>query len=258
MAQYIIRLDDLCHYSNLEKWNRFFDLFDQYGIKPIIAAIPANRDPKLICCGPYNPDYWGLLRRLQSLGYIMGMHGLDHLYVSKNSGIFKFNKRSEFAGLPISIQSQKLAASASMFDKEGINVKVFVAPAHSLDHSTLEALKKVTRIRIISDGLLSFPYKRMGFGWLPNQLNEAETRNKGVWTFNYHPETCSDEAFMQLKSFIENHYTAFAPLNKLRYHPYRFEQMLTEKYLIYKRCFYEFIKSVLHGAKIYVPVYHKP
>ncbi|HWZ35841.1 MAG TPA: DUF2334 domain-containing protein [Mucilaginibacter sp.] len=255
MAQYIIRLDDLCHNSNLEKWERFFNLFDQYDIKPIIAAIPANKDPKLMSCGPYNPNYWELLRRLQSLGYMIGMHGYDHLYVSKNSGIFKFNKRSEFAGLPISIQSKKLAAAARMFDDEKINVKIFIAPAHSLDYCTLRALKSVTRIKIISEGLLPFPYKRRGFNWLPVQQNEAELQGDGVWTFNYHPETCTDKAFLQLKKFIADNHKDFIPLNTLHYRPYQLEQMIAEKYLIYKRWFSELIKSTWQGVN--ASVYYK-
>lgn len=255
MAQYIIRLDDLCHYSNLEKWERFFKLFDKYDIKPIIAAIPANKDPKLIGCGPYNPNYWELLRRLQSFGYMIGMHGYEHLYISNNSGIFKFNKRSEFAGLPVSIQRKKLAAAASMFDSEGINAKIFVAPAHSLDHNTLRALKSVTRIRIISEGLLPFPYKRKGFDWLPVQQNEAEQQGNGIWTFNYHPETCTDEAFRQLEKFIADNHKDFIPLNTLRYRPYQFGQMIAEKYLIYKRWFREMIKSIWLGAN--TSVYYK-
>jgi len=255
MAQYIIRLDDLCHNSNLEKWERFFKLFDQYGIKPIIAAIPANKDPKLLKCGPYNPHYWDLLRKLQSSGYIIGMHGYDHLYISKNSGIFKFNKRSEFAGLPLSIQRKKLAVAARMFENQGINVKIFVAPAHSLDLGTLKALKSVTNVNVISEGLLAFPYKRMGFDWLPVQQNEAAQQGDGVWTFNYHPETCTDEAFLQLEKFIANHHEEFIPLNTLHYRPYQLGQMIAEKYLIYKRWFTESIKSVLKGAN--ASVYYK-
>ena len=255
MPQYIIRLDDLCHYSNLEKWERFFNLFDQYEIKPIIAAIPANKDPKLMNCGPYNPNYWELLRRLQSSGYMIGMHGYDHLYISKNPGMFKFNKRSEFAGLPLNIQSKKLAAATRMFDDEDIDVKIFIAPAHSLDYNTLKALKKATRITIISEGLLSFPYRRMGFDWLPVQQNEAQQQGDGVWTFNYHPETCTDDSFNHLKEFITNHHKDFISPNDLHYRPYRFGQMIAEKYLIYKRWLSELVKSIWRGANI--SVYYK-
>lgn len=245
MIQYLIRLDDLCHNSNLHKWQRFFDLFDRFEIKPIIAVIPANKDPKLRASGSYNPNFWSLVRKLQSQGYIIGMHGYNHVYSSNDPGLFRFNKRAEFAGMPLDVQQQKLAFAEKIFDEEGVFPRVFIAPAHSLDHQTLTALKKVTGVRTISDGLLTHPYKRLGFNWIPVQLNEVAPKKKGTWTFNYHPETCSDEAFHRLAAFIRMHRTQFAGIEELNYKPYRIMERLQENYSIYKRSLKEQIKSAL-------------
>lgn len=46
-AKYLIRLDDACPTFSLAKWQRFFNLFDKYGIKPIIAVIPDCKDKSL-------------------------------------------------------------------------------------------------------------------------------------------------------------------------------------------------------------------
>lgn len=245
MVQYFIRLDDLCHNSNLQKWQRFFDVFDKFGIKPIIAVIPANKDPKLRACGPYNPHFWSLVRKLQANGYIIGMHGYDHVYISTDAGLLRTNGRAEFAGMPIALQGQKLAKAAQIFDEEGVSTPVFVAPAHSLDRQTLAALRQVTDIRTISDGLLAFPYRRFGLNWLPVQLAETIEKTKGTWTFNYHPETCTDAMFQQMEDFISVHWAQFARFEDISYRPYGMMEKLRENYFIYKRSLKEQIKNVV-------------
>lgn len=245
MVQYFIRLDDLCHNSNLQKWQRFFDLFDRFGIKPIIAVIPANKDPKLRDCGSFNPHYWNLVRKLQANGYIIGMHGYDHVYVSTDAGLLHTNNRAEFAGMPLAVQREKLEAATRIFYNESVAPRVFIAPAHSLDHQTLAALRQVTNIRTISDGLLTFPYRRFGFNWLPVQLAETMAKKKGTWTFNYHPETCTDEMFKLMEDFIRVHWGQFARFENISYKPFHTMEMLQENYLIYKRSLKEQIKHVL-------------
>jgi peptidoglycan/xylan/chitin deacetylase (PgdA/CDA1 family) len=252
MVRYFIRLDDLCHNSNLQKWQRFFDLFDRFGIKPIIAVIPANKDPKLLGCGSYNRHYWSLVRKLQANGYIIGMHGYDHVYVSADAGLLRTNNRAEFAGMPIAEQGQKLTAAARIFEDEGVSPQVFIAPAHSLDRQTLAALRQLTNIRIISDGLLPFPYRRFGFNWLPVQLAETTAKKKGTWTFNYHPETCTDAMFQQMEDFIRVHWAQFARLDDISYRPFGRMEKLRENYLIHKRSLKEQIKNVLLHRQVHI------
>ncbi len=235
MLQYLIRLDDLCPTNNLQKWERFFTLFDKHGIKPIIAVIPANKDPKLKACGNFNPYYWQLVRELQNKNYVIGMHGFDHYYINRNSGLLKMNNRSEFAGLPLQTQKEKIRKAAEIFRGENINPTVFIAPAHTFDRNTLLALHEYTNIKIISDGLLKSPYVRFGFNWVPVQLSEVEQKTKYTWTFNYHPETCSDKTFAELEIFIEKNHHLFVSLDDLDFSNYTWADALAEKYCIYKR-----------------------
>ena len=235
MLQYLIRLDDLCPTNNLQKWERFFTLFDRYGIKPIIAVIPANKDPKLKACGNFNPYYWQLVRELQNQNYVIGMHGFDHYYINHNSGLLKMNNRSEFAGLPLQTQKEKIRKAAQIFKRENINPTVFIAPAHTFDRNTLLALHEYTNIKIISDGLLKSPYVRFGFNWVPVQLSEVEQKTKYTWTFNYHPETCSDKTFAELEIFLEKNHHLFVSLDDLDFSNYTWADALAEKYCIYKR-----------------------
>jgi hypothetical protein len=250
MAQYLIRLDDLCPTNNLEKWERFFNLFDLYGIKPVIAVIPDNQDPKLKACGSYNLDYWPLVRKLQAKNYVIGMHGFEHLYQTTDSGILKINPRSEFAGLPLHIQEAKIKAADSIFKRENVYTPLFVAPAHAFDHNTLLALNNCSDIRIISDGLLKAPYIKLGFKWIPVQLSAATLKTGGTWTFNYHPETCRDEAFYKLKTFIEKHHKDFVSLHELAYNPYTRKDHFTEHCTIYNRLLRQHVKNQIRNLKM--------
>ena len=83
-----------------------------------------------------------------------------------------------------------------------------MAPSHSLDLNTLEALK-INKIKIVSDGLYTHPYLYKGLKWVPCQLWWPQEKRDGVWTICYHPETTTDEAFEQLKKFIERHKSEF-------------------------------------------------
>lgn len=245
MVQYLIRLDDLCPTNNLKKWERFFHLFDLYDIKPIIAVIPDNQDPKLNACGDFNPYYWPLVRHLQKKDYIIGMHGFEHRYQVSNSGIFKINKRSEFAGLPLYIQEQKVKAAVSIFKREGVKTPLFIAPAHSFDRNTLRALDKHSDVMIISDGLLSSPYIRFGFGWVPVQLSEVAIKSSDTWTFNYHPETCTDEEFEKLEKFIAENHKHFVSLSQLTFKDYTLKDYVSEYYCVYHRLLRKFAKAQL-------------
>lgn len=249
MVQYLIRLDDLCPTNNLQKWERFFNLLDFYDIKPIIAVIPYNQDAKLAACGNFNPYYWPLVRHLQEKNYIIGMHGFDHRYQTRDSGLFKINNRSEFAGLPLRVQEQKIKAATAIFKRERVYTPLFIAPAHTFDHNTLKALKKHSEVLIISDGLLESPYIRFGFGWIPVQLSEVSLKSKKTWTFNYHPETCTDEAFKKLEKFVAENHKSFVSLSQLTFRYYTWRDYFKEYYRIYHRLLLNFIKDQLAGFR---------
>lgn len=201
-AQYVFRLDDASEYMDYEKWNRYFELFDLYNIKPVIAVIPFNRDPKLINRKP-DIHFWEKVRHWQSKGYRIALHGYEHIYATKNSGILGINRRSEFAGIDYLKQKKMITESYKKFEDESINVDIFVAPAHSFDRNTLKALESVTHIRYISDGFFLNPVKIGKFKWIPQQLWEPKNKSKGTWTICLHPETEEKQTFSELSKFIK-------------------------------------------------------
>jgi len=202
-AKYVIRLDDASEYMNYAKWNPFFELFDKYNIKPIIAVIPFNKDPKMVNS---NPDtlFWENVRMWQAKGYRIALHGFEHLYSNAKSGIIGLNKYTEFAGVPFEKQCLMLEQGFKKFMAENVTTEIFVAPAHSFDHNTLEALKKVTGISIISDGYFINPVKKDGFNWIPQQLWSPKIKEKGLWTICYHPETSDGTIIADLEKFLKN------------------------------------------------------
>ncbi len=98
------------------------------------------------------------------------MHGYQHLYETKNSGLIGLNNYLEFAGLPYEVQAEKIKKAWEIFTDNGIRPKIWMAPAHSFDLNTLKALKEYTEIEYITDGFAVFPFTAYGFKWIPQQL----------------------------------------------------------------------------------------
>lgn len=208
-AKYLIRLDDACSTFTISKWKRFFDLFHKYDIKPIIATIPNNRDPKLVKEKRSEADFWQMVKTWQISGWCVALHGFDHVYINNESGINRITPHSEFVGLTVEEQTKRIAEGIKIFENNGLKrPDVFVAPSHSLDYNTLLALK-ANQITTVSDGLYTHPYRFKGLKWVPCQLWWPQKKNKGVWTICYHPETATDTAVTQLEQFLVKHQSEF-------------------------------------------------
>ncbi|HET6331532.1 MAG TPA: DUF2334 domain-containing protein [Holophagaceae bacterium] len=195
--RYLLRFDDICPTMDWTQWNAVEDILVAQGIKPILAVIPDNRDPKLVA-GPPAPDFWDRVRAWQSRGWAIGLHGYQHLYVNKDAGILRIGRKSEFAGLSYSEQHEKIRKGLAIFEREGVRADAWVAPSHSFDWTTVEALA-AQGIRTISDGLAFRPY-RDGRGniWVPQQSATMRAMPWGVWTFCYHSLDFADD---RLESF---------------------------------------------------------
>jgi hypothetical protein len=200
-AKYLIRLDDASEYMDYKKWGPYFELFDRYDVKPIIAVIPFNKDPDMV--NEYPDDkFWDKVRFWQEKKYHIAMHGFKHLYTTRKSGVIGLNKTSEFAGIPPEKQEEMLAKGYKIFGDQNIKVDIFVAPGHSFDKNTLRSLRKVTKIRHISDGFYFNPIQKDGFKWIPQQLWQPQVKSKGVWTICYHPETSDSSSLTILEAFL--------------------------------------------------------
>ena len=153
MAKYIIRLDGACEKMDVEKWLRMENILDKYKIKPLVGIIPNCEDTQMDKY-PYNANFWEIVKRWIDKGWMIAMHGYNHVYTTDCGGINPVNKRSEFAGESLDVQREKIRLGVSVFKAHEIVPKVFFAPSHTFDENTLLALEAESQIRIISEYFL--------------------------------------------------------------------------------------------------------
>ena len=208
MSKYIIRLDDACEKRNLERWNRMEHLLDSYDIKPLVGVIPACKD-KAMDIYADDADFWNRVDCWRIKGWVIAMHGYDHVYKTSSGGINPVNARSEFAGQSLEVQEEKIEKGVSIFREHGIEPKVFFAPSHTFDDNTLNAIKSKSNIRIISDTVANKAYCYNEITFVPQQSGRVRALPFDTVTFCYHPNIMSDEAFIELELFIKKHKDKF-------------------------------------------------
>jgi hypothetical protein len=184
-ARYLVRFDDICPTMNWAHWEAMEAVLVEAGIKPILAVVPDNRDPKLVQ-DPPSAAFWDRVRGWQARGWTIALHGYQHTYVNTEGGILRLNRQSEFAGLPYAEQAEKLRLGLAVFAREGVRVDAWVAPSHSFDWATVAALE-AAGIRTISDGMGLAPFRDpLGNVWVPQQFANLRPMPLGIWTFCYH------------------------------------------------------------------------
>ena len=197
-VNYLVRFDDITPTMNWCVWDRIESLLDKHRVRPIVAVVPCNKDGTLSVSDP-NPYFWSRVREWQSKGWGIGVHGYQHLFHTTESGLIGLQARSEFAGLPLKDQSEKLKKAIAIFHNEGVSPDIWVAPAHSFDVYTIEALLSLG-ITSLSDGLFPFPQNRFGMFWVPQQMWRFRKMPSGVWTVCLHVNDWGD---VELTNFKE-------------------------------------------------------
>jgi predicted deacetylase len=202
-AQYLLRFDDICPTMKWDTWFRIEELLVKHDAKPILAVVPDNVDPVLMV-DPPRDDFWDHVRRWRDLGWTIALHGYQHRYVTEDAGLMGINQYSEFSGLPLAIQREKIRAGVDIFAREGVRPDTWVAPAHSFDHHTLTALKE-NGITIVSDGFATRPYTTDdGMTWVPQQIWGYRPLGRGVWTICYHHNAWDDAKLQTLAATLRS------------------------------------------------------
>lgn len=214
---YLIRLDDACPTMEAAKWQRMEDILDCYDVHPLVGVIPDNQDPKLFI-DPEDSNFWDKVNEWSNKMWAIALHGYDHCYISEEGlkGLNPLWTRSEFAGVPLEIQKEKIREGVRIFRSHGIDPRYFFAPSHTYDENTLIALKEESNIRIISDTIATKPYRYGEFTIIP-QLGGHCTEMKipGIWTFCLHPSAMTDENFVATENFIKTHKDEFISFHDL-------------------------------------------
>lgn len=202
-ARITVRLDDACPTMKSNSWAALEAVLDDAGIQPLVAVVPDNQDPDL-AMGETDPEFWAKVRGWQSKGWTIGLHGHRHLLAeTDHRGLVPFHSRSEFAGVNLDEQKERIRAAIGIFRRESIEPTAWVAPAHSFDENTLLALRECTDIRVVSDGIALAPFSRGSFTWVPQQLWRFRRMPFGVWTVCLHPDELTPSDLAQIRDWLK-------------------------------------------------------
>lgn len=204
-----IRMDDITPDMDWAKFLRFKELCDLYQVKPLIGVVPANQDTMLHIEKP-RTDYWEYLHTLQSEGWCIAQHGCTHIYNTHKKGCFPLNALSEYAGNSYEEQYASLEEGQKILREHQIETDIFMAPAHSYDYHTLEALKKLGFTKI-TDGFGNSPYEWKGLTFYPISFKQSNSlkQEKGYTTFVVHANTMNDQDFARYEQMFAQYKDKF-------------------------------------------------
>lgn len=213
---YLLRLDDASEYMDVEKWVKLETILDKYNIKPIFGVIPRNRDEDFAKRYTKNSSFWELAKKWKDKGWAPALHGYEHVFCSTQGGINPVNKKSEFAGVSLNEQREKVERGYSIMMEKGLEPKIFFAPAHTFDENTLIALRDKTGIRVISDTIANDVYFYNGFFFVPQQAGYVRKLPFKIATFCYHPNNMQIKDYERLENFLEKYSREFISFNDLK------------------------------------------
>ena len=212
-AQYLLRFDDLCPTVSVARWQRLQPLIREFGLQPILAVIPDNRDHKLRLSPP-NPDFWAQMRDLEAAGATIALHGYRHLCQSEGRSLLPLHHHTEFAGMPETTQREWIHVGLEILRGQGLHPKIWVAPRHGFDRSTLRMLSG-EGINLVSDGFARIPFRRNGITWIPQQLWAPVFKSNGLWTVCLHSNTATDSLVKELRMFLSQHAGQFTSVDRV-------------------------------------------
>jgi predicted deacetylase len=211
-AQYLLRFDDLCPTMARERWERFLPVIAEFGVRPILAVVPDNRDHELEHSAP-DPEFWSQMRAMEAAGAAIGLHGYRHLCNSRGRGLVPLHRRTEFAGVPEETQRAWIREGLAILRGHGLSPRIWVAPCHGFDRATLRVLRN-EGIGMVSDGLARVPFVRDGLTWIPQQLWEPVEKPSGLWTICLHSNTAPDALVEKLRVFLDRHAGQFTSVDR--------------------------------------------
>src|SRR5208337_3102790 len=128
-AQYLLRFDDLCPTVDRNRWERFLPLIDEFGVRPILAVVPDNKDAALECSEP-DTQFWARMRAMEAAGATIALHGYRHICQSRGRSLVPLHTHTEFAGVPEEMQRTWIAAGLKILSGHYLSPRLWVAPRH--------------------------------------------------------------------------------------------------------------------------------
>lgn len=217
-----VRLDDITPDMDYEKFHKMKQILDTYQIKPLIGVVPFNEDKNLMR-SPKIEDFAVFLQDLVSEGWVVALHGYEHLYATEKGGLFPLNHFSEFAGVPFEKQNEMIARGKDKLKSWGVETDIFMAPGHSYDNNTLKALQK-NGFGYVTDGFGKYPYLRHGLTFLPIAVKQTDCLRKtdGYSTLVFHTNTMEEKDFIRYERIFEENKESLIPYAEyLKQRPYK-------------------------------------
>lgn len=198
-----IRMDDVTADMDYSKFNRVKKILDEAGIRPLIGVVPFCKDETLRIEDKHD-DFPRMISELQKQGWVIALHGYNHLYTTRNQGIFPINNFSEFAGVEYGKQREMIRKGIARLHEWGVEPKLFMAPGHTFDKNTLKALKD-NGITAVTDGFGEKPYIREGIKFYPisKRRKECTSEKYGFTTYVLHTNTMSDKEMDKFEKMIK-------------------------------------------------------
>lgn len=205
VAAILIRLDDFTPSRHIARWDRVAALLAELGIRPIVAVVPKD---KYFGSVDTPPVFWEDVRGLAARGWTIGVHGLTHdvrpIADTGKPEVF-FATKAEFVGADLDTQMSMIREATEEFCRNGVESSIFIAPNHGFDAVTVEALRRVGRLPVISDGISLRAFRHRGLIWLPQIDWAVPLLAVGFRTVCLHPCTMSERDFSKLASGLTRH-----------------------------------------------------
>ena len=191
----LIRFDDVAQNMNWDLMNKCESLFDKFNIKPVMGVIPNNKDEELLNY-PKRENFWGIVKKWQSKGWEIAMHGYNHIYdrETQKKDFFGYGGKSEFYGHTLTEQSAKIKKGLDIFKSHDINIRTFFSPNHTYDLNTFEALK-LSGIKEVIDGYGLKPYIENNIKFIPQLFYKPIFLPFGLQTTQIHLNYWTEKEF---------------------------------------------------------------
>tara|TARA_Y200000002_G_scaffold367798_1_gene360205 strand:+ start:5346 stop:6074 length:729 start_codon:yes stop_codon:yes gene_type:complete len=202
----LIRFDDVAENMNWHLMNKCEVLFDKLNIKPVMGVIPNNEDKDLLIY-PKKENFWGIVKKWQSKGWEIAMHGYNHIYDKETykKDFFEYGGRSEFFGHTLDVQLKKVKKGLEIFKKNNINVRTFFSPNHTYDLNTFEALK-LSGINQVIDGYGLKPYLENNIKFIPQLFYKPIFLPLGLQTTQIHLNYWTEKELDNFLNIISKNY----------------------------------------------------
>jgi predicted deacetylase len=212
-TQFILRFDDVSPGMAWQKFEPFKARLQDLGIKCVLGVVPDCQDVSLNV-EPTRGNFFDYVRSYKEFGDTIAQHGCFHVYSTKSAGLLGINHRSEFAGHSFDEQLALLSLGKNKLQLEGVWEPYFMAPAHSFDDDTIDALKTLGFIAL-TDGYGFSPYRYRGMTLVPQLTAAPLNLGFGCCTICVHINTMTDPALERLIKFVEDHQEKFVDFKEV-------------------------------------------